>query len=441
MNYGLNQLCLLFVLLAVSGQAWGEDWPGWLGEKRDSVWRETGILEQFPSGGPKILWRTPIAGGYAGPAVAEGRVYVHDYQGAGDVTANPGARSDRQGTERVLCLDAKSGQELWKHEHLVAYKISYAYGPRCTPAISGGKVYTLGAEGRLCCLDAESGKELWSHELTEKYQVATPMWGFAGHPLVDGQKLICLVGGEGSVAVAFDKDSGKELWKSLSAPEPGYCAPSIIEAGGTRQLLIWHPLALCSLDPETGKLYWSVDLKPDYMMSIQIPRQLGENLFAGGIGMQCVCLKLAKDKPAAEEVWRGDIGSGVFPVNSTPFLEDGTIYGCCTKGELRGVTLETGKRLWDTLKPTTNKRPQQSNSGTAFIVKNGERFFLFSETGDLIIARLSPAGYDEISRAHLIEPTQNGFGRQVVWSHPAFADKCIFVRNDKEIVCASLAAE
>ena len=437
----LRALAAAALTWTVASVAGADDWPQWLGERRDSVWRETGIVEQFPDGGPKILWRTPIAGGYAGPAVAEGRVFVHDYLAAGDVSANPGARSDRQGKERVLCLDAKTGAEIWKHEHEENYKISYAYGPRCTPTVHDGKVYTLGAEGRLCCLDAQTGKELWSKDLTEEYQVKTPIWGFAGHPLVDGQKLICLVGGEGSVAVAFDKDSGKELWKALSAPEPGYCAPSMIEAGGTRQLLIWHPLAVNSLDPETGKVYWSVDLKPDYGMSIQIPRKLGDHLFIGGIGMQSVCLKLAKDKPAVEEAWRGDIKTGVFPVNSTPVLEEGTIYGCCTKGELRAARLETGERLWETLVPTTNKRPSQSGSGTAFLVKNGDRFFLFSETGDLIIARLTPEKYEEISRAHLLEPTQDAFGRPVVWSHPAFANKCIFARNDKEIVCASLAAE
>src|SRR5687768_1486033 len=218
MKYLVPAIFAAFGTFAVADRARGEDWPQWLGPHRDSNWRETGILEQFPAGGPNILWRAPIAGGYAGPAVAGGRVFVHDYQAEGDVTANPGARSDRQGKERVLCLDAKTGAEIWKHEHEANYKISYAYGPRCTPTVHQGKVYTLGAEGRLCCLDAESGNELWSKDLTEEYQVKTPIWGFAGHPLVDGQKLICLVGGEGSVAVAFDKDSGKELWKALSAP-------------------------------------------------------------------------------------------------------------------------------------------------------------------------------------------------------------------------------
>ena len=130
---------------------------------------------------------------------------------------------------------------------------------------------------------------------------------------MDGKKLICLVGGEGSVAVAFDKDTGKELWQALSAEETGYCPPTMIEAGGKRQLLIWHAEAINSLDPETGKVYWSVPLEPNYGMAIMAPRQSGDYLFAGGIGCKAVLLKLAADKPAAEEVWRGQDGHGRLP--------------------------------------------------------------------------------------------------------------------------------
>lgn len=278
---------------------------------------------------------------------------------------------------------------------------------------------------------------LWSKVFKKDYAAKTPMWGFAGHPLIDGQKLICVVGGEGSVAVAFDKDSGKELWKSLSAKEQGYSPPTLIEAGGKRQLLIWHAEALNGLDPETGKPYWSVPLEPQYGMSIMAPRKDGDLLFAGGIGFVCAGVKLARDRPAAEVLWRGSNKTGVFPVCMTPFVEDGIIYGVDTRGELRGVKMETGERLWETYRPTTGERFAQS--GTAFLVKNGDRFFIMSENGDLIIAKLSPKGYEEVSRWHMLEPTGDGFGRPVVWSHPAFAGKCIFARNDKEIVCVSLA--
>jgi len=117
-------------------------------------------------------------------------------------------------------------------------------GPRTTPVISGGKIWTLGTEGHLFCLNASDGKVIWSREFKKDFGAKTPIWGFAANPLLDGNRLICLVGGEGSVAVAFDKDSGKELWRALSAKEPGYCPPMIFPAGGNRQLIIWHPESL-----------------------------------------------------------------------------------------------------------------------------------------------------------------------------------------------------
>ncbi len=424
----------------VPSAARGDDWPQWLGPERASVWRETGLVDRFPEQGPPVKWRVALSGGYAGPAVAGGKVFVTDYVTSDSRVDNPGARSKLNGIERVLCLSAADGKELWKHEYPCPYAISYACGPRCTPTVDGDRVYTLGAMGDLHCLDVNTGKVLWSKDFKKDYSAKPPMWGFAGHPLVDGKKLICLVGGPGSVAVAFDKETGKELWRSLSAKEPGYSSPAIIEAGGVRQLLFWHGEAINGLNPETGKVYWSIPLVPDYGMAIMTPRKLGPHVFAGGLGGKSLLLKLGADKPTAREVWRGQPKTSLSPVNVTPFLEDGTIYGADETSEFRAVKLETGKRLWETKKPTVGTA--RGGSGTAFVVKNGDRFVLFSETGDLILARLSPKGYDEISRAHLLEPTGNATGgRKVVWSHPAFAQKCVFARNDKELVCASLAAD
>jgi hypothetical protein len=124
---------------------------------------------------------------------------------------------------------------------------------------------------------------------------------------------------------------------------------------------------------------------------------------------------------------------------STPFLEDGYIYGVCSYGQLRCLKAETGERIWETFKATTTG--DEVRWANVFFVKNGPRFFLFNEKGDLIIAKLNPKGYEEISRTHLLEPANRLPGRDVVWSHPAFANRCIYARNDKEIVCASLAVE
>jgi outer membrane protein assembly factor BamB len=212
----------------------------------------------------------------------------------------------------------------------------------------------------------------------------------------------------------------------------------LIEAGGKRQLLIWDAEKINSLDPETGKVYWSVPLDPSNNMSIAAPQKSGDYLFACGVGDKAVLLKLAADKPAATEVWRGAKKTAVYTVNMTPIVDDGTIYGVDAGGELRAVKLATGERLWQSYAPVAGgERPTQT--GTAFLTKHGDRYFIFNEKGELIIAKLSPKGYEEISRAHLIDPTSTAWGRTLVWSHPAYADKCVFARNDREIVCASLA--
>lgn len=432
-----------FALLALlAAPASAEDWAQWMGPHRDGQWTESGILESFPEGGPMVLWRAPIAAGYSGPAVADGQVFVTDFAlENGEIKNDPGGRVELKGQERVLCFDAASGEPLWRHANDCEYKISYPAGPRATPTVSGGKVYTLGAEGRLVCLDQKSGDVVWSKELKQEYNTQSPIWGFCGHPLIDGQKLICLVGGEGSVAVAFDKDTGQELWRALSAPEPGYCPPSIIEAGGARQLIIWHAKSINSLNPESGEVYWSLPLEPGYGMAITRPMQFGDYLFASGIGEVCAVFKLDPDKPAAEEVWRGTKENSLYCANSTPLIADGVIYGSdCGKGCFRAVRLEDGERLWETFAPTTNGN-RRAGHGTAFLVKNADRYFLFSETGDLIIARLTAEKYEEVSRAHLLDPTNEAFGRAVLWTHPAFANRSIYARNDQELICVSLAKE
>jgi outer membrane protein assembly factor BamB len=366
-------------------------------------------------------------------------VYLPDYQIAtGEIRNDPGSRIALTGQERLHCLDAATGKTLWLHAYDAPYKISYPCGPRATPTVADGKVYLLGAEGQLTCLDAVTGTVVWAKALKEAYKTDSPQWGFCGHPLVDGSKLICSVGGPGSGVVAFDKETGKELWRAVSARAPTYCPPSIIQAGGTRQLIVWDPDKLNSLNPENGQAYWSQPLQPGYDMSIMAPQQYGNKLFASGIGRVGALYNLDESKPAATLAWVGTAKSAVYAANATPLIHDGTIYGVdCDTGFLMAVELETGKRLWETAKPYGAER--RLNHGTAFLVRHAHGFFLFAETGDLVLAQLSPQEYREISRFHILEPTGECFGRPVVWSHPAFADKCCFVRNDKELVCVSLA--
>lgn len=438
--------CTIWFLVAVLAAlpAAAADWPQWMGPNRDDVWSETGIVETFPEGGPKFLWRKPISGGFAGPAVAGGKVYVTDYvRVSGDDKPAPTRRNELLGKERVLCLDANTGDELWKHEYECNYTISYPAGPRCTPTVDGDRLYTLGAMGDLLCLDTNSGKVIWSKNLPQAYEAQVPLWGYAGHPLVYKNLLICAAGGKGSAVVALDKSSGEEVWKALTAPEIGYSPPTLVEAGGVTQLLIFNGQGLNSLNPDDGSLYWSQTLRTAYSMAIMAPRKDGDYLFAGGHNHKSVGLKLDRDKPAATKVWDGSRNVGLAPVSGTPFVEDGIAYGIDCDGLFRAVRIATGEQLWATAKPVNGQDNERrgAREGATFVTKNGDRFFIFGENGDLVIARLSPEKYDEISRTKLLEPVGVGLGRSVVWSHPAYAQKCIFARNDQEIVCVSLAAE
>lgn len=457
-----TRLLTALILFIVPTSLYADDWPQWLGLRRDGVWRETGIVATFPKGGPKVTWRAPIGGGYAGPAVANGKVYVTDRvlaKGAKN-PANPFAREGVPGEERVLCLDAATGAEVWKHSYPCNYSISYAAGPRCTPVVADGKVWTLGAMGNLLCLDASKGAVLWSKNLPKEYEAPVPLWGFAAHPLLDGDKLICVVGGKGSVAVALNKDTGKELWRALSmAKEPtppnhevGYCPPVVFQVGKHRQLIVWHSEAANGLDPETGQVYWSVPIESKASMTIPTPRLVGDRLFLTCFYGGSTFLQLdAADPKTATVLWRSKLHpkSPELPQNtdklhcvmSTPVVQDGYVYGVCSYGEMRCLRLDDGQRVWQDLHATGNATEPIERWANAFIVVQGERFFLWNEKGDLLIAKLTPKGYEEIDRAHLQEPTGSAMGRKIVWSHPAFANKSMYARNDKELICVSLASE
>lgn len=425
----------LAIVLITGTSALAVDWPQWMGPNRDGVWTETGVIREMPDELP-IKWRIPTGLGYAGPAVADGKVYLFDYVlESGEPSQS---KAKLTGQERIRCLNADTGEEIWSYEYDRPYSMAYGYGPRCTPTVDGDHVYTLGGEGDLVCMKVADGSVVWHKSFKDEYGAKTPMWGHASHPLVVGDTLYCLVGGEGSAVVAFNKMTGEEKWKAMSSPDAGYSPCSMIEQAGVKQLIVWTPLEVGSLNPETGEVYWKEELKPAFGMSIMAPQDEENLLFASGAGTTGGLFRLNPDKPAAEIVWRGQTKESIYAVNATPLIEDGVIYGCDGESSaLIAAKLENGERLWETKEPTIGDR--RGRIGTAFLVKNGDRHFLFNETGDLILAKLSPEKYEELGRVNLLEPTSMAFGREVVWSHPAFAQKCVFARNDEEIVCASLA--
>lgn len=442
-------LLLLMAMFAATG--WGaqrvqaDDWPQWMGPTRDGEYRETGILERFPAEGAKILWRQEIAGGYAGPAVASGKVLVFDFVAAdGKAFNDPGQRASLEGQERVLCLDQATGKRLWEHAYDCPYSISYPAGPRCTPTIVGDDVITLGSEGDLKCLDLNSGDVRWEVNFKEDYRAEVPLWGFSGHPLVTEDLVISMVGGAGQTVVAFDRETGKERWRALNASAAGYCPPTLIESAGKTQLIVFHADGVNSLNPANGEVYWGVPLQPAYEMAICRPQLDGDLMYVSGIGNKSVMLQLKEGEVGVTELWSGTPKTGVYGANVTPILYKGTIYGSdCGLGAFMAADAKTGERHWETFEPTRQGETRRISHGSAFVthLAGTDRFLLFSEIGDLIIARLTPAGYEEISRAHVLEPTGEAFGRKVVWSHPAYADRTAYIRNDQEIIAVSLAAE
>ncbi len=420
-----------------------DDWPQWMGPDRDGTFQETGLVDAIPAGGLPVKWRTPIHGGYAGPAVHNGRVFVTDYRRtAGEFIESPGDKPKLDGFERLVCLDATTGKLIWQYEYACQYEISYPAGPRATPTLSDGLVVMLGAQGDLTVLDEQTGDVKWHVNIPTQFGAKVPIWGFAAHPLVTQDLVYTMVGGDGQSVVAFDRASGNVKWKALSSEDAGYCPPSIITAGGTEQLIVWHPTAVASLNPETGQTYWTMPLKPDYGMSISRPQRDGDYLFVTGIEDKSMLLKLASDKPAVTEVWASTPKTSLSASTSTPIIHDGIIYGTDEGlGALLAVRVQDGERLWSTYQPVNPENDRRLSAGTAFVTRNeaSGRYWLFGESGVLTLAQMDAKGFRSLGQMQVLQPTQTAYGRKVVWSHPAYANKTAYVRNDNEIVAVSLA--
>src|SRR5216683_566136 len=381
-----------------------DDWPEIRGKGRLGVWNETGILEKFPAGGLKVLWRTPVGAGYTGPSVANGRVFLMDYR----------ETQRLRGIERALALDEKTGKILWTQEWPANYGgISWPVGPRATPTVDGDRVYVVGADGKMFCLNVKDGSIIWKKDYAADYKADHRTWafdwGFSSSPLVDGERLICL-------------------------------------AGGARQLIIWYPGAVASLDPVTGKILWQQPYKVGGSMTVALPVQHGSELFLTTFYDGPLMLTLDDKKPAASVLWKGKSDSeiltdGLHAVLTTPVMIGEYIYGICSYGQFRCLRAKTGERVWETQAVTK----ERARWASGHMVLHGDRLFINNDRGELIIVEPRPDGYNEISRTFLIKPTSPPENRRelinVNWSHPAYANKHIYARNDEEIICASLAAD
>ena len=398
------------------------DWPQFRGPNRDGNWNETGILESFPADGLQIRWRHPIGGGWASPVVVQGRVFVFDVE-----LTPPSAR------ERVHCFEEKTGKVLWVY----AYEEKYGEwtfvpergaGPTATPIVEQDRIYAVGANGFVHCLDVKTGTVVWERHLAREYEVAE--MSCRPSPLIEGSLLIVFTGAKpGGALLALDKQTGKEVWKALE-DHVSNSSPIAITFAGKRQLIVWSDNSIASLDPANGRVYWREPLVTSNNDSIATPVFHGNRLLVSGL-----MIELQTNPPAATFLWPENRvpARRILSNTSTPLWQGEYIFSARSSGELVCLEAATGKQLW-----STNSVTKPKNGASIHITPQGGGYFLFTDEGDLIRAQLSSAGYQEIGRSHLIDPTWPFNGAKFVYAPLAFANRHVFARNEGEVVCASL---
>ena len=420
-----------FAWIVTTAVALADDWPQWRGPQRDGQWRETGIVERFQSEQLPLRWRVPVGSGYSGPTVSKGRVYVTD------------RLLDPQ-RERVLCFDMDTGKELWKFTYDCPYKgIGYQAGPRASVSIENGRAYALGAMGHFHCLDAARGTVIWQKDLNAVFSIEMPIWGIAASPLIYEDRILLHVGGEKACVVALQKSSGETLWTALPDDRASYSAPIMIKQAGIDVALFWTGDSVSGLNPVNGQVFWRFPFAPSRMpIGVATPVVSNNDVFVTSFYDGSLMLRLQQDQPGATRLWQKKgpderNTEALHSIISTPVFLGQHIYGVCSYGELRCLNAKTGERVWEDLTATPKAR-----WSTIHFIRHAKQTWMFNERGELIIGELAPSGFREISRTRLLAPTLEQLRQRkgVCWSHPAFANRHVFARNDKEMVCASLAA-
>ena len=292
---------------------------------------------------------------------------------------------------RVLCFEETTGKLLWTLSRETNYP-PWAFvsgqepSPNGTPVVQDGKVCATGPQAHnLYCLEAASGKLVWERDLAQDYQIEDTAT-ISASPLVDRGRVILQVGGKpNACVVAFDRKSGREVWRSLNETA-GQASPMIIKAGGRRQLIVWTTQSVSSLEPATGKLFW-----------------------------------------------RESFSAGNSSAVATPVFSNNRLL---VSGLMLKLEAETGRQIWETDQVTRQKNGSTACTHTTV---NGSSVFIYNELGELILAHLSPQGYEEICRTTLVEPTYTFGGRKLTWAAPSFANRHVYARTEKEIICASLS--
>lgn len=430
--YGSILAMFLMLMVGSDSVVQADDWPQWRGKNRDGRWEEVGVVDRLTEQNLKEVWRQPLGSGYSGPTVANGRVLVMD------------RLEDPEQMESIVCFDMRTGEKLWQHKYPCVYTISYKAGPRSSVTIDGDYAYALGAMGDLHCLQVTDGSVVWKRDLNADYQISAsrrmPIWGIAPSPLIYQDLVILqIAGADGASVVGLDKTSGKEVWRALDDVGQ-YSSPVLTRQNGKDVVVCWTGESVAGLNPNNGEIFWRHPFPVVNMpIGVATPIIKDSHIFLTSFYDGSMMIRMDDDKMSVQEVWRAigpneRVTEALHSIISTPIWIDDHIYGVDSYGELRCLRASDGQRIWE-----SQSAVKKNRWGTIHFVPNGDNVWMFNEQGEMIIGRLSPQEYQEISRVKLIEPTLMQLPDQrrggVTWSHPAFANRSVFVRNDEEIVC------
>jgi outer membrane protein assembly factor BamB len=393
----------LLVTLLLVPFAHAEDWPCWLGPRHDGSSSETVAVWKDP---PKLAWKAPAGEGNGAPVIADGKVFLH-------------SKVKGKNAEIVEAFDAVTGAKLWdKTYDRPAFTSFYGNGPRATPAYSAGKLYTHGITGLLTCFDAKDGTQVWQVDTHKQYGVTNMLFGISASPLIDGDRLCLLVGGAGASVVAFDKSTGKEIWKS-GKDRPSYASPNLIEVDGKKQLLVLTAAHLMGIDPVDGKELWSQPFADLIAESSTTPIRADDLVIGSAITLGTIGLKL---DGKGTKAWSNPELTSYF---ATPVPADKNLYIAASKKNdfkfttnLHCLDLANGKVLWTREKVGTYH---------ASLMRTGDgKLLLLEEAGSLALVDPDPKEYRELCRAKVCGET---------WAHPAIANGRLYARDKQEVRC------
>jgi outer membrane protein assembly factor BamB len=382
--------------------AFAADWPQWRGPHRDGISPETGLLESWPAGGPRLVWKTQGLGeGYSSFAVAGDRLYTQGQQG---------------NQEFVLAFDTNTGKQLWKVPNGRAYHESRGNGPRGTPTTDGDRLYALAADGTLACLRAATGERVWGLSLIDKFGGHVPTWGISESPLIDGDRVIVTPGGPGASVVALEKLKGDLLWKSQSDPA-GYSSPIAFDAGGSRKVVVFTAHGAIALDMKNGDFQWRYDKVANRTANIATPIVHDGYVFlSSDYGTGCALLKLTastKAVNASEVYFNRDMRNHY----TTSVLVGDYLYGF-SSGILTAMKFLTGEVAW-----------RDRSVGKGNVIYAEGNLYAFGEDGVVGLIRAAPQSYQEKSRFEIRK------GSYPTWTPPVIANGKLFLRDQDNLYC------